>query len=54
MLGYLPQAILLCLIVYDLLENWRTRGSMRKVSFSNTAVGWAVIVVLLVWSGLFL
>lgn len=53
MLGYLPQAILLGLIAYDLIVVWRQRTKFRVVYFPESVVGWVAIVMLLIWGGFF-
>ncbi len=51
--GYLPQAILLCLIFYSLVVDFLKWGSMRQVSWPATAIGWFVIIALLILGGFF-
>lgn len=53
MSGYLPQAILLGLIVFDLCEVFKLRTRMRRVSLTETFVGWVAILLLLIWGGFF-
>ena len=53
MVDYLPQAILLGLIAYDLIMVWRQRAKMRVVFFPETVIGWVVIILLLIWGGFF-
>jgi hypothetical protein len=53
MLGYLPQGILLCLIIYDLTMVWRQRAKMRVVFFPEAVIGWITILVLLFFGGFF-
>lgn len=53
MLGYLPQVILLTLIIYDMVQTYRLRAQMRRVGFPETVVGWAAVLLLLALGGFF-
>jgi hypothetical protein len=53
MFGYLPQAILIALVIYDMVQTYRQRAQMRRVGFPETVVGWAAILLLLIWGGFF-
>ncbi len=53
MLGYLPQVILLIFVFYSLVVDFLKWGAMRQVSWPATAIGWFVIIALLILGGFF-
>ena len=41
------------MILYSVITDARKHGRLRRVSVTNTLVGWAVVLLLLAWGGFF-